>query len=207
MKKQVDKKAYNFQKYCDQNRWASYWYQIDGVLKIKPKTILEIGAGDKVLANYLKTNTDIHYDCMDIADDLKPDIIGSVDNIPLNNSSYDLICAFEVLEHLPFEKFTKSLSELKRVSGKYVIISLPHWGRHFSIDVRLPYFKRLRWQCKFSLFPIKHEFDGQHYWEIGKSGYPLKRIKKEIESAGFKISGDYIAFNSPYHHFFILEKL
>ncbi|MDP3042913.1 MAG: class I SAM-dependent methyltransferase [bacterium] len=206
MKKQVEKQAYNFKKYCDQDRWLSYWRQIDEILKLNPASVLEVGAGDRTLSSYLKNNTDIDYQCVDIAEDLKPDIISSVDNLKLPDNSCDMVCAFEVLEHLPFEKFKKSLSELKRVSKRYVIISLPHWGRHFSIDARLPYFKRLRWQYKFNLFPIKHKFDGQHYWEIGERGYSLKIIKIKIKEADFKIVKNYIALESPYHHFFVLEK-
>lgn len=206
MEKQTNKNSYQFERYCDLDRWSSYWHQIDEVLKLKPESVLEIGVGDKVLAGYLKNNTSIKYSSLDIAEDLSPDFIGSVDDIKLDDNSFALVCAFEVLEHLPFDKFIKSLRELRRVSKKYVIISLPHWGRHFSFNLRLPYFKKISGQYKFALWPIKHEFNGQHYWEIGKRGYPLAKIKREIEAAGLKILKDYIAFNSPYHHFFILEK-
>ena len=206
MEKQVDRKVYNFQKYCKQDRWSSYWHQINEVLKCNPKSVLEIGIGDKVFGSYIKNNTNIKYSCLDIAEDLNPDIIGSIDKIPIENNAYDLVCAFEILEHLPFEKFKKSLDELYRVSKKYVIISLPHWGRHFSIDIRIPFVKRLKFQYKFSIFPIEHKFNGQHYWEIGKKDYPLKKIKEEFNKAGFKIIKDYIAFESPYHHFFVLKK-
>ena len=206
MEKQVEKNVYEFKKYCQLERWASYWHQINEILKCEPKSVLEIGVGDKVLADYLKNNTDINYKSLDIADDLKPDIIGSVDDILSENNSFDVVCAFEVLEHLPFEKFEKCLSELKRVSKNYVVISLPHWGRHFSFEFRLPFFKKIKWQYKVNLFPINHKFDGQHYWEIGKEGYDLRSIKKKIEKVGFEIVNDYIVFESPYHHFFILRK-
>lgn len=43
MKKQVDKKHYNFEKYCGPDRWASYYHQIDEVVKLNPKNILEVG--------------------------------------------------------------------------------------------------------------------------------------------------------------------
>lgn len=206
MKKQVDKNSYNFDKYCDLDRWSSYWYQIKEVLKCFPKTVLEIGVGDKVFASYLKNNTNIKYLCLDIAEDLSPDVIGSVENTPFQDGSFDLVCAFEVLEHLPFEKFENNLLELKRVSKKNVIISLPHWGRHFSFYMRLPFLKIIKGQYKFNGLSIEHKFDGQHYWEIGKKGYSFKLIKKIIEDCGFKIRKDYICFNSPYHHFFVLEK-
>ena len=205
MEKQIGKEAYNFKKYCDQDRWSSYWHQIDEILKHNPENVLEVGVGDKVVASYLKNNTNIKYTSLDIASDLNPDIAGSIDGMLLSDSSFDCVCAFEVLEHLPFQKFKKSLSELRRVSSKNALISLPHWGRHFSIDIRLPYLKRLKCKYKLNLFPIKHKFDGQHCWEIGKSGYALSRIKREIKSAGFKIVKDYIVFDSPYHHFFVLE--
>jgi len=207
MEKQVNKDSYNFSKYCTIDRWASYWHQIDEITKINPESVLEIGLGDGVLSDYLKNNTCIKYKSMDIAEDLQPDIVGSIDSMKnVENEAFDLVCAFEVIEHLPFEKFEVILDELKRVSRKWVLISLPHWGRHFSFEVRLPYFKKKRWQFKLNLFPIEHKFNGQHYWEIGKSGYNLDKIKKTILDSGFKIESDYIAFESPYHHFFILEK-
>lgn len=206
MQKQVDKKAYNFHKYCGLGRWISYWYQINEILKIGPRSILEIGGGDKFLENYLKNNTDIEYKNLDIAEDLNPDILGSVDSMPLPDNSFDMVCAFEILEHLPFEKLEKSLKEIYRVSRGDVIISLPHWGRHFSISVRLPYFRIIRFMYKLNLFSQKHRFNGQHYWEIGKSGYSLKIIIKKIQDCGFLIKKDFVVFEMPYHHFFILKK-
>jgi ubiquinone/menaquinone biosynthesis C-methylase UbiE len=206
MEKQVDKKHYGFKKYCFPDRWASYWYQLDEILKLKPQSVLEVGAGDRVIANYLQDNAGIAYTSVDIAADLEPDIVSSVDDLKINDNSFDLVACFEVLEHLPFEKFIKSLQELHRVSKHYVIISLPHWGRHFPLSLRLPGFKRIRLQSKINLWPIKHKFRGQHYWEIGKKNYPIKLIRKHIKQTGFEIIKDYIAFDSPYHHFFVLKK-
>ncbi len=200
------KNHYNFNHYCQIDRWASYWHQINEILKLNPENVLEVGVGDKVVGNYIKNKTNIDYKCVDIAKDLGPDIVGSIDNLPLDDKSFDLVCAFEILEHLPFSKFANSLHEIKRVSKKYALISLPHWGRHFSIDFRLPFIKRIRWQYKINLFPIKHKFNGQHYWEIGKKDYPLKRIKRHIKKAGFNIIKNYIIFELPYHHIFVLKK-
>lgn len=198
----------NFLKYCDPNRWSSYWYQIKEILSLKPESVLEIGIGDKSVSSYIKSNTDINYKSVDIMLDLKPDIVCDVENLNsvIAAGSFDVVCAFEVLEHLPFEKFQTVLKELGKASRKNIIISLPHWGRHFSIQIRLPYFKELRWQFKLNIFSIPHIFDGHHFWEIGKSKYSLSRIKSEINMAGFDILKDYIVFESPYHHFFILQK-
>ncbi len=206
MKKQVEKHFYDFSKYCDQDRWSSYWHQLNEILKHNPSTVLEVGVGNNIISSYLKNNSQIKYTSLDIASDLNPDIVASVNNIPLDDNSHDVVCAFEVLEHLPFDKFNRSINELGRVSKKYIIISLPHWGRHFSVDIRIPFFKRLHFQHKINIFPIEHKFNGQHYWEIWKRHYSISTVKKKIKSAGLRIVDDYIAFNSPYHHFFILKK-
>ncbi len=200
------KEKYSFENYVYLSRWSSYWHQIKEILKCRPNNVLEIGVGDKVVSNYLKNNTKIKYTSLDINSALEPDIVGNIENLDMDDNSYDVVCAFEVLEHLPFEKFNKCLKELKRVSRKYVIISLPHWGRHFSISIHLPYFKTIKWQYKFNLFPIEHKFNGEHYWEIGKIGYSLKNIKSNISDSGFIIKKDYVVFESPYHHIFILKK-
>lgn len=51
-----------------------------------------------------------------------------------------------------------------------------------------------------------NKFNGEHYWEIGKAGYPLSKITKDIEKAGFKIIKTYRIFENPYHRFFVLKK-
>ncbi len=206
MQKQVDKEHYNFKKYCKLNRWVSYWNQINEIISLKPQTVLEIGPGDGVVSHYLQNNAGIDYTSVDIAADLHPDIVSSVDDLKIDDNSFDIACCFEVLEHLPFEKFDKSLQELGRVSKKYVIISLPHWGRNYALSIKIPGFKKIKLHKKISPVPKKHKFDGEHYWEIGKKNYSVKLIRKKIKQAGFIIKKDYIDFDSPFHHFFVLEK-
>lgn len=203
MNKQVDKKAYSFLSYSFPGRWVSYFHQINESLLVRPDSILEIGTGDGVYRNYILNNTNILYKNLDIASDLNPDIVGSVDNIPLENNSFDLVCAFEVLEHLPFEKFEKSLSELKRVSKNYVIISLPHFGPPLKLSFKIPFLKEVKLSFKIPFY-IKHVFDGQHYWEIGKTGYSSSKIKKIIKSH-FLLIKDFVPFENQYHHFYVLK--
>lgn len=197
-------KNYFERQYNDNERWMSYWRQIDEILKLKPTNVLEVGAGNGLAAWYLKS-CGINLSTCDVDRNLKPDVIGSVENLPFNDNSFDVVLCAEVLEHLPFGKFQLCLSELRRVSKKHVVLSLPHWGWTFRFCLKIPLLPPIRILWKIS-GALKHK-SGEHLWEIGKRGYSLGKIKKEINAAGFEILNDFILFENPYHHFFILEKL
>lgn len=204
MNKQVDKKHYEFRKYSRPERWVSYFHQINQVLSLEPESVLEIGVGDKVFGSYIKQNTDIQYKNLDIAEDLDPDIMGSVLNIPLQDNSFDLVCAFEVLEHLPFHDFERALREMHRVARKNVVISLPHFGPPVQFFLKVPFFRALKFAFKVP-YKAKHVFNGEHYWEIGKREYSTLRIRKVL-SKYFTIVDEFIPFENQYHHFFMLCK-
>jgi ubiquinone/menaquinone biosynthesis C-methylase UbiE len=204
LEKQVGKSVYSFERYTKVDRWSSYFYQLREILSKSPSSVLEVGVGDGVIRDYLLNHTKIDYKSLNIAEDLKPDMVGSVTNISLLDNSFDLVCAFEILEHLPFSSFDKSVSELFRVSKSFVIISLPHFGPPVFFDFKFPLLPRIRFAFKI-LFPLKHVFNGQHYWEIGKRGYPTKRIKSVLKKYGNLVS-EFVPSENQYHHFFILKK-
>jgi len=203
MDKQVEKQHYDFKKYSDKNRWISYFHQLDEALKLNPQSILEIGVGDKVFNSYIKNNTNIKYQSLDIAEDLNPDILGSASSLPLPDNSFDLVAAFEVLEHLPYTDFEKSLKEISRVSKKWALISLPHFGPPLQLYFKIPFLPKIYLSLKIPFYKV-HKFNGEHYWEIGKKDYPLSRIKKDL-SKYFFIKKDFVPFENQYHHFFVLE--
>lgn len=202
--KQVDKKHYLFSKYSFPGRWESYFYQLSEVLSLEPETILEVGVGDKVFGSFVKNNTSVEYSSMDCAEDLSPDIVGDLTSIPAGSSSFSVVCAFEVLEHVPFDSFEIILQEMKRVSQRYVVISVPHFGPPVQLFFKLPFLPPIR--CSFKIpFYKRHVFNGEHYWEIGKKGYSPRYVRRIIEKH-FKIRKEFIPFGNQYHHFYVLEK-
>ncbi|MEN9614142.1 MAG: hypothetical protein RLZZ347_449 [Candidatus Parcubacteria bacterium] len=201
--KQVDKEHYDFDAYSHEARWVSYFFQLKEVLGLKPKSILEIGCGDKVFSSFITHNTKCAYTSLDIAEDLHPDMVGSVDKIPCEGKSFDVVCAFEVLEHMPFEKFEACLAEMSRVSKKYVCISLPHFGPSIELAFKIPFVKRVRIACKIPYHPA-HTFNGEHYFEIGKRGFSARKIR-DIFKKTFVIRKEFVPFGNQYHHFYILE--
>jgi len=203
-KKQVSVSHYKFRHYDNLERFASYWHQLDLILAEEPASVLEIGVGTKVMSNYLKSNTGILNTSLDIASDLSPDYLGDVKALPFADNSYDLVCAFEVLEHLPFDQFENCLKELKRVSKKVVVLSLPHFGPIIKFDFKFPFVKEKKIMMKIPISKV-HKFNGQHYWEIGKKEFSLKKILNILRQY-FIVSKQFVAFDSPYHHFFVLIK-
>ena len=203
--KQVGKDAYSLEEYGGVDRFASYHYQLKEICAAKPGSMLEIGVGDNVVASYIRRNTDIAYTSLDIADDLGADVIGSVTDIPLPDGSYDIVCAFEVLEHLPFSEFERALREMRRVARTHVLISIPHFGPPVKFLLKLPFLPEMR--CAFKIpFPRRHAFNGQHHWEVGKRGYAPSAVRSVIRSL-FVIEREYVPFENQYHHFFVLRPL
>lgn len=192
--------------YDIKERFISYWHQIDEVISLDPEKVLEIGKGNGFVSDYLKKrNVDIT--TIDIDKSLSPGIIGDALHLPFKDSSFSAITCYEVLEHLPYDSFRKTLSEIFRVSKSYAILSLPDVETVCRFIVHIPKlgeFKRLIALTGFK--KSTHELNVEHHWEIGKAGYPLSRIINDIKKEKFKVEKTYRVFEYPYHRFFILKK-
>lgn len=202
MKIQVNKKHYDFMKYNHIKRWSSYWYQIKEILELNPKSVLEVGPGSGIIGYILKQQ-EITYKTIDFAKYLRPDYIGDVRNFNLNKK-FDLVMACQVLEHMPYKYFIKSLKNMEKHSNKDIIISLPYFGPFIKFEFLLYPIIKINYLKKI-FFPKKLEFDGEHYWEIGRKNYSLKKITIDLEN-NFIVKKQFLVKENPYHYFFILEK-
>lgn len=202
---QVPSSHYFNTAYISQDRWLSYWHQINLALSFKSQSVLEVGVGNQIVAKTLK-KFGVRMTTLDIDPELKPDVVGSVTEIPFEALSFDASMACEVLEHLPFDQFQKALSEIHRVTKKFVLISLPHRGSPVYLVWKVPLFKSHELFFKIPHFWKKKTSTPEHYWELGMHGFSIKRIRLEIESHGFRIKEYKIYANDPAHCFFVLEK-
>jgi len=206
MNTQVDSSHYFNKSYDVKERFISYWHQINEIITLNPGSILEIGIGNGLVSNYLK-HREFDVTAMDIDEQLNPDKVGSVLSIPFPDESFEVVACFEVLEHLPYEDFPKALGEIHRVSSKYAVLSLPDSSRAYRLDIQVPKIGELRMLIPLPHLKLpRHNFDGEHYWEIGKAGYPLSKIIKDIKESGFEVEKTYRVFEHPYHRFIILKK-
>lgn len=205
MKKQVEKRHYEFQRYVHKKRWASLWHQVDETLKWQPDKVLEIGPGPGLFKAACGA-LGLHVETVDLDPALEPDHICSVLDLPFADSSYDIACAYQMLEHLPYEQSMSALSEMSRVARTAVIISLPDAAAAWPYSVYIPgrgsiqFLVRKPW-----LWRSKHRFDGEHYWEVNKPGFELRRILEDLEQyTGGRCQRTFRVPDFPYHRFFVL---
>ncbi len=191
--------------YDTKRRFASYWHQIDEIRACKPGSVLEIGIGNGFLSQYLKQHG-VSVQTLDIDPRLKPDAVGSATAIPFPDNSFDVVAAFEILEHLPYKDALVALREMHRASRHFVIFSVPDDARTILIDLKLPYIKRIKKLWRIALWPRAKSSTRDHQWEIGLSGYPLPQIQRDIKDCGFSIKKTYRVFENHHHRFFVLEK-
>jgi len=203
---------YEFSKYVGIDLWSSFYHQISEILTISSKTdsILEIGKGTGILGGVLK-ELGYSYESMDINPNLNPMHVGSVEKIPFDDNSFEVIGCFQVLEHLPYDKFSDALSELFRVANKAVIISLPNAKRAYPFYLYFPRIlhKKILIPVMFYV-PNNYPMDPDHHWEINRKTYNIRKVKEKLQNVakkfGFSLKRDYRNWENSYHHFFIFYK-
>lgn len=202
--KQVDRSHYEFSNYMSKRRWMSIWYQLDELLRLGPSRVLEVGPGAGVFKR-LAELYGITLETLDVDPELGPDHVGSATELPFADGAYDVVCAFQVLEHLPYETALKAFSEMVRVSRSAVLISLPDAQMVWPYRVYVPGIgsKNLLVPKPF-VRRRPHRFDGQHHWEVNKLGYELSRIEAEFGRFGDLVK-TYRVPENPYHRFFVFN--
>lgn len=202
---QVQKQHYFSEGYNHKARWITYFYQMRLLQDVHAKTVLEIGPGHGWMATILRS-LGVDVKTADFDPELNPDYVAEVGNLPMEDGSFDVVCAFEVLEHLPFEEFQHNITEMARAAKSHVIISLPdHRRTLINFSLKLPFLPTVALFVKIPSLK-KHVFDGQHYWEIGKRGYSPKAVRDKIRAAGLVLERSFVPADAPMNHYFVIRK-
>ena len=204
---QVSKSHYSFDNYYHRDRWSSLWLQLHEVINLAPSSVLEIGPGLGLFKN-LASFFGINIKTLDIDTNLCPDYVASVFNLPFSDNEFDAVGAFQMLEHLPYVDTLQAFHEICRVANKHVILSLPDAKIVWPQRLVLPKIGVFQFFIpRPTLSPVQHEFDGEHYWEINKKGYPLKKIIYDLSSVSspFQLTRTYRNPQFPYHRFFVFS--
>jgi len=131
------KEYYEQTNLCDKNfaKIAAEQERLKEIINIIPSdvnSLLDVGCGNGFIVNFLKKIDKykklVGLDISSVAlKSVKTEKVqGSVENIPFKDKSFDLVMCLEVLEHLSEKNFQKGISELQRVSKKYILITVPN---------------------------------------------------------------------------------
>lgn len=198
---QVPAAHYSWLAYTTRGRWSSYWHQIRLVLERGAETCLVVGKGDGIVP-YVLERAGVRTTTADIDPSLEPDTVSDVRSLPFRAGSFDCALAAQILEHVPFETLDRALSELRRVTRSFVVVSVPQRGRAWELAVKLPFLPALK---AGGVLPARtrHRFDGQHHWEVGARDFRRRRLEAALGSR-FTIAETLVVPDHPYHRFYVL---
>ena len=205
----LDKDAYFSAGYFDKYQLFALSEQISLLYQYCNPTskILEIGKGNGFVSDFFK-KANFDFKTFDINPNLAPDIVGNI--LELETTIVDLpdiVLCCEVLEHLEFTYFEKSLEQMEKVCTQYTILTLPNCQKNFGINCQI----RLPKIGVFSLPLFFHTLVGknicsEHFWEINYTKETSDQAIETILLKYFDIEEKGYFHTSPYHHYYVLKK-
>ena len=169
-----------------ESRWRLYWHQqklMDGLLQ-PSQALLEIGPGNGFTSDYLRARG-FHITTLDIDPGKHPDLVANVATYEFPRA-YDAVLAFEVFEHIPFDRFEQVIRRLADVARDYVFLSLP---RNELVPFRL--------SLKLGARRREHGFEWRrvegsireihHFWELDNADTTIVRVEQLFDACGFRI--------------------
>lgn len=105
------------------------------------KTIADIGCGNGVITNVLGNFYDVT--AVDRSENALKSvktkkIVANAENIPLPKDSFDMVFSSELLEHLNDETLAGTVSEIMRLSKKYIFITVPNNENPYKLSIKCP---------------------------------------------------------------------
>ncbi|MDP6666975.1 MAG: methyltransferase domain-containing protein [Dehalococcoidia bacterium] len=218
----------------EQRRWAleprrfsSTQIQLTSVTDLGDSvdSILEIGPGSGYFSSIAKS---LGYDIKtaDIKSETDPDYRGDFREVDIPEK-FDLVAAFEMLQHLPYQELPATLEKIASLSNRYVLISVPARVHRLELTVEIPRVLTPRrlglgwlqgphtllktWEWPRSVGPSEVDWEGRedywnpHYWEIGRKNHPRSRFLGDIQASGLTVL--WYKYNPRHtHHLFVLAE-
>jgi SAM-dependent methyltransferase len=213
MKPQTDRSHYD-ESYYERRRLYSMGVQAEVLWSLRPGSVLEVGPGRGVFAVMFRQLCGAAVVTLDIDSTLRPDVIGSVFELPFGEGAFDAAACFQMLEHLPFDRFVPALREMRRVARVGMALSLPDCSLAltFRFGIRNP--RKDGWVGAWTVQPSTWALrrfktvpnSAGHYWEIGRHGTPLSVVRRAIAEGGWRIEKEFRTAENAYHRFFVLKK-
>lgn len=177
-------------------RFCSYWHQIDEVMKLRPGTVLEVGAGAGFVSRVL-AHAGVAVTTLELDPELRPDIASSTLDLPVPDQAFDVVLCCQVLEHFPYRQFTPAMKELHRICRLGIVLSLPDGQRVNRIKVALAKHDLELLIPRLFARRTSGPSSGQPCWRINSPGYEFSRIAEDLHAVGFRLARQYRVFENP----------
>lgn len=180
---------YSTENYLNRERFISYYNQLKIINDIHPHNILEIGKGNGFIERNLPKQ--ITYESVDNDKTTNPTYLCDLKEF-VQPKVYDLVIAFEILEHIGYREAINNLRQLIEFN-KCVAISIPERGYNLVINN-----KHLLSRPRF----IKETFCKEHLWEINVDGLTLKDFLNDVK---VKPIVSFVDSKDTYRRYFIFK--
>ncbi|MGD9537744.1 MAG: class I SAM-dependent methyltransferase [Alphaproteobacteria bacterium] len=184
--------------YYSEKRIVHQWLQVALLKDLPVSEVLEVGPYLGLVTAML-TNAGYRVTTLDIEGERPRD--GAVAHIradvrhlaPESLRGFDAILCCETLEHLPFDAVPGVLAALRATGAPYLVLSVPYEGPQAGLSLylnphqwpRLKFFRKVHFLRRFPA-PRSDAWEN-HRWEIGYRGYPLRKLTRAVEAAGYRI--------------------
>lgn len=106
------------------------------------RTLLDVGTGTGLVADIAAESgyqaTGVDSDPSVMAQMLAPHVVASIDGLPFDDRSFDVVVISEVWEHLPVDVFERARAEVARVTGRTAIVTIPNAESLEAASTRCP---------------------------------------------------------------------
>jgi SAM-dependent methyltransferase len=110
---------------------------VERVAAMAPERVLDAGCGEGFVARLLidrigglrLTGCELSDSALQLARTTNPEATfarGNITALPFADDAFDVVCCFEVLEHLPGDGPAQALAEFARVARRGAVLSVPH---------------------------------------------------------------------------------
>jgi len=191
--------------YLDPARLASIGYQLRYINENFPRSrVLEIGVGTGLTVDLMR-RIGCEVTTLDVDAKLNPDIFSSVTEIPVEDGAFEVFTCCQVLEHLPWEDSQNALRELRRVTTKGGVVSVPTVRPRLGIRI-YPVTRNKRTLMLPGLWPRSRTLHvpDEHHWELG-IGVSLRQFRAALAESGFVVTSERQPIENPFHHFFVVK--
>ncbi len=194
-------------RYTSPARVHSHAHQIASIVESGARSLLEVGVGTGFVPAALRT-LGIRVTTLDLEVRHRPDLVGTVTEIPADDDAFEASSCCQVLEHLEIPDVIAALRELRRVTTGRLIVSLPDHTRSAWISIRVPrvvdrsFCVRIPRLRARAMPPERLDRMG-HHWELGYEGYPLGRFVQAAAGAGWRLQRTWRVPQLVWHRFFV----